>query len=63
MANEDRGPGDEAMFPAEDLERLYRQGARTPIKILGKELNKILHTTRYVASRWYVVTETGVTRL
>lgn len=66
MADEhdlDRGHGDEELFPAEDLERLYRLGATSGIKISGAVLNKIKNTDKYVAKAWYIITEKGVKRL
>jgi hypothetical protein len=59
----DRGHGDVDLFPAEDLERLYRTGATSGMKISGKALNKIKNTNQYVASAFYLVTDKGVRRI
>lgn len=60
----DHGVGDATWYEAADLERLYRSGGLDPkMRILGEALNQILGVTRYKATRWYVVTSTGVKRL
>lgn len=63
-SDQDRGQGDEDRFPAEDLEKLYREGeVAYGAHIMGSELNKILNTKKYVSSVMYRVTEKGVDRL
>ena len=60
----DQGPGNEDHFPAEDLERLYRQGGvDVAARIRGDQLNDVLGVTKYVKSAWYVVTADGVEKL
>lgn len=59
----DRGHGDETLFPAEDLEKLYRLGAASDMKIRGDALNYVMQTDKFAAKSWYLVTEKGVKRL
>jgi len=60
MAEEDRGQGDVDRFSAEDLEKLYRTGATSGIKIRGDALNQVKNTKQYKPLQWYIITEKGV---
>jgi hypothetical protein len=56
--------GDEASWPAEDLEKLYRLGGDNPIaRIRGSVLNNLRHVKSYDPNAWYVVTDHGVEKL
>jgi len=62
MVDLDKGQGDITRFPAEELEKLYKDGDGMTVRILGKELNKMLKTNAYESKAWYVVTAEGEVR-
>lgn len=62
--DEDRGTGNEDMFPADDLEHLYKLGGLdTTVRIKGEELNKIIKRHHYDPNGWYEVTKNRVKKL
>lgn len=61
--DQDLGLGDVTKFPADDLERLYGSDTDASARILGTELNKLLHVKTYSAQAWYAVTPHGVEKL
>lgn len=63
-ADQDHGVGDDRLFSAEDLERLYRLNGPDGVqRIRGKELNRMLNTKVYKADAWYAVTKGIVEKL
>lgn len=63
MNNQDRGQGNVTMFPAEDLEHLYRTTEDPSELIQGSSLNKLIGKKRYTPEAWYRVTPTGMEKI